>query len=272
MDPVLSSSSREAHREHCSPASSAPTPARPCPALPCSSSLPAPPPGDHRCPLPAPAPPPATLYTAATAAVLRRGWPSPLPLLALPPPSLLLAPPPPIPLLAAPAHRTCSPHLLAVERHRTSLLAASPRPMAERRRTSMLATSPQLVAERRRRSSLHAALNRRNRRRTAAHGLASWGTLLRWCPCSPEVRGSLTTTCWVSQSSRHGLERLTLAAIAHRSNGDLAVVSSPTVVCGAIARRMSRWGWRTVVSSDREGGRGRRSSSAARARRRGCRP
>jgi hypothetical protein len=44
------------------------------------------------------------------------------------------------------------------------------------------------------------------------------------------------------------LERLTLAAIAHRSNGDLVVVSSSTVVCGAIARRMSRWGWRTVAS------------------------
>jgi hypothetical protein len=143
--------------------------------------------------------------------------------------------------------------------------------MAEHRRTSMLATSPQPVANRRRRSSLPngGALNRRNRRRTAAHGLASWGTLLRWCPCSPEVRGSLTTTCWVSQSSRHGLERLTLAAIAHRSNGDLAVVSSSTVVCGAIARRMSRWGWRTVASSDRGRGGG---EEVPRARRRGCRP
>jgi hypothetical protein len=65
------------------------------------------------------------------------------------------------------------------------------------------------------------------------------------------------------------LERLTLAAIAHRSNGDLAVVSSPTVVCGAIARRMSRWGWRTMASSDREGGEGAkkflgRSGAAAR--------
>jgi hypothetical protein len=52
------------------------------------------------------------------------------------------------------------------------------------------------------------------------------------------------------------LERLTLAAIAHRSNGDLAVVSSSTVVCGAIARRMSRCGWRTVASSDRGWGGG----------------
>jgi hypothetical protein len=117
---------------------------------------------------------------------------APCPLLTLPPPSPLLAPLPPIPLLAEPAHSQAPSHHPACRR--TSLLAASPQPVAERRRTSLLATSPQLVAERRRRSFLHAALNRRNRRRTAAHVLTSWRTLLRWCPCSPEVRGSLATT------------------------------------------------------------------------------